>query len=500
MSTIPTRITNDPRDAYFDVSGLQENLGRQTGRSASVILLFALFRLAITLVTVGFLARLVPPEEHGQVAMVVPVILIAAGLSEFGLPQAVIQQQYITHRVVSALFWINFALGLILTAVAAALAPLATSFYGVPEVFLILIVLSPYILITVMTVPYVAILRRRMQIRVAETCSILGVVLSSVFAILAAMLGAGVWALVIQLLVAQVASLVFFMVAVRWRPSAPWNSDLKEARSAVFFGGYLSLDRLLAEVTGNLQTVIIGRAFGNIAAGLYYRSYTFADMPRRRFVGPLAGAFVPSLSRLQADPAAFRDMYVRQVSRGNLIMIPVGLIVCLASDMFVSILLGKDWLLAIPVLAWLGSGPLMALFADANVWVMVAMGKPKQLLKARFFSSLFLVAALIGAAQFDLVTFVALFVIAQALVTFLYMPFVIIRHTPITLSVIREAIGADILFCIVMGITGLLVRLSVDLGPIVEGVLVGVLICAVQGARILLTAQYRQDVVKIFRR
>ena len=193
-------------------------------------------------------------------------------------------------------------------------------------------------------------------------------------------------------------------------------------------------------------------------------------------------------------------MYVRQISRSNLIMIPIGLTICLVPDMIVLLLLGDTWLLAVPILAWLGVQPLMTMFENANTWAMVAMGKAKALFHARCLSSLFLVAALIGAAQFDIVTFVALFVLAQAVITFVYMPLVVTRHTPITFTTIRQAIGPDIIFCVFMGVIGVTLRTILTLPPLAEGFYVGGLICIAQGLRIGLTPHYRQDVKRLLRR
>lgn len=500
MSDDAVQKTSDPRDAYFDVAGLTPDLGRQTGRSASVVLLFSVMRLAITLVSTGILARLVPPDQQGQVAMILPLVLIASGLSEFGLPQAVIQRPHITHSTVSALFWINVVLGLVLTGIAAALAPLAVSFYDAPEVMPLLIVLSPYILLTVLTVPYVAILRRRMEIRLAEACSFIGVVVAAVLAVIAAWFGAGPWALVVQILAAQVTGLLCVLAVVHWRPSAPWRSDISSARSALIFGGHLSLDRLVGGIVQNMQTALVGRAFGEVAAGLFFRSETFAVMPRRRLIAPLSGAFVPALSRLQAEPEAFREMYIRFISRGHLIVIPVGLLICIAPDMFVRILLGDEWLMAIPILGWLGVLPLISLFGDANIWVMIAMGKTKELLYARLVSSAVLVAALIGAMQFDLVTFVALYVAAQAVISLVYMPYVATKHSPLDFATMRRAIGSDIVFAGVLALAMVALRQFLTLPDIAEGLVVALMVCAAQGVRIVMTPQYRKDVRALLRR
>lgn len=492
------QVTADPRDAFFDVSGLRD-LGRQTGRSASAVLAFSALRLIVTLLTTALLARMVSPAEQGLVALAMPIILVATGLSEFGLAQAVIQQQTITHRVVSALFWVNLGLGLALAGGAALLGPAAANFYDEPRVTIILLTLAPYILLSVLSVQYVAILRRRMRVRTAEFCGIAGVISSSIASVAAAFLGAGYWALVVQLLVGQGVSLLLLFLFVRWLPSAPWNSALREARAAIAFGGFLSAERLLNELVHNLQTVVIGRSFGSLEAGLFYRSQTFAQMPQRRIVSPLSGAFIPSLSRLQNDPEGFRAMFARQLSRGNLIMMPVGLLMILAPDALVRVLLGPDWSAAAPILGWLGLFPINALFANCCAWAIVASGRPRALFVTRLVNSILLLIILMIAASYSLVTFVATYTVAQIL---LYSPafaIVAIWVTPLNGATILRVLGPDLAFILGTAAAGFAMRQALSFDSLIEGGLTGLLILAALCLRILLSPAYRMDVVKVFR-
>lgn len=489
-----------PKDAYFAVTDLKEDLGRKTGRSATTVLIFSVIRLVISLGTIAVLARLLPPDVHGLIAMVWPIIVVAAGISEFGLPQAIIQRDQIGHHHVSALYWINCALGLVVTALAMAFAPAVAGFYGVEALWLLTIGLAPYILLTVMAVPYVAILRRRMEIRTAERCAFAGVIAGSVFAILAAVLGAGPWALVIQIVGAQGVTMVALMVAVKWRPSLPWQADFRAATGALAFGGQLSLDRLLSDFANQVPNIIVGRAFGDAAAGLFYRSLNFAQMPRRRIVGPLSGAFVPSLSRLQDDPDGLRAMYVRQVTRSNLILVPVGLIVLLAPDALVLALLGPDWTGAIPVMRWLGLLPLMVLAAEASVWVLVALGLSKVLLRARLLTTAVLIGAMLVGSRFDLVTFTAVLMLTQMVVAFVVMPMVIVRHSPVEWATLRAAYLGDAVFAILAAGVAFVARSQWQAGALWEGAGVAAIVLGMQGARVLLTPRYRADVLKALER
>ena len=69
------------------------------------------------------LARLLTPADFGLVAMVTAITGLGQAFADLGLSEATIQQPEITHDQVSTLFWINVAIGLLLTSITAALGP-----------------------------------------------------------------------------------------------------------------------------------------------------------------------------------------------------------------------------------------------------------------------------------------------------------------------------------------------------------------------------------------
>ncbi|WP_434052583.1 MAG: lipopolysaccharide biosynthesis protein [Roseibium sp.] len=457
-------------------------------------------RLLITLLTTSILARLVPPAEQGIVALAMPVVLVVTGLSEFGLAQAVIQSKKIMHRTVSVLFWINFWLGLSLSIAVALLGVPAANFFESPEVTWVFVALAPNVMISVLCVQYVAILRRQMHIKQIEICSFAGVVVSAFCAVGAAILGAGYWSLVVQILVAQGINLLLLVSLVRWRPSLPWRFPVGDARSELSFGGFLAIDRLLNELILNLQTVVIGRAFGSADAGLFYRSYTFAEMPRRRIAAPLSGAFVPSLSRLQGEPERFRDMYVWQIGRGNLIMVPIGLFMCLCSDALVLILFGENWLGAIPILSWLGLMTISTLTISSFNWSLVSCGRAFQLFVFRIIPNIVRVMVLIFTAQYGLITLVATFTLANIVIMGPALYLAATKYTPLDRFTVWKAIKFDVLFVMFVGGFCYGLRVFLDLNAIFEAILVGLIISAVFFFRIYNTTEYRNDVMNVIRK
>jgi PST family polysaccharide transporter len=109
------------------------------------------------------LARLLVPAEFGMVAMVTAITGLASAFADLGLSEATIQRKEITHHQVSALFWINLAVGLGLTLVTAAIAPVLAKFYREPRLVNITLVLSITFLIGSLRVQPDALLKRQMR-------------------------------------------------------------------------------------------------------------------------------------------------------------------------------------------------------------------------------------------------------------------------------------------------------------------------------------------------
>ena len=492
---------SDPRDAIFDVSQHKGQLGAAIGRSARAVLVVALLKVMMALVTTGVLARLVPPAEQGLVALAMPAVLLATGLSEFGLAHAVVQRPHVTHNLVSTLFWVNVALGLFLATGVVLLGFPAAWFYEQPGVTPVFFGLAPYILFTVLDTQYVAILRRQMRIRRIETCSLAATILGSLLAIAVAWAGAGYWALVVQLVMAEFFNMVFLVASARWLPSGPLKIDLKASAEALRFGSFLAAERLLTEFSREMQIIVIGRAFGAVEAGLFYRSQTIAQMPSRRITTPLSGAFLPALARLQDDPAGFRAMYRRQVSRANLIMVPIGLLICSCADIMVRIMLGRDWAATTPILAWLGLLPMTALTLSSFSWALVACGHSRALFRFRVLGASLMFLALLAGVWVGLMGLVGAYVITLVFIQGPILASVALRYTPLTLTTLRQTLLGEAIFAGGMLLLLLGLRRILDLQPmILEGFAAGLVLLLSYGLRLAFDPVLRQDVGKVLGR
>src|ERR1700744_4416593 len=107
------------------------------------------------------MARLLAPADFGLVAMVTAITGLGQAFADLGLSEATIQQPEISHSQVSTFFWINTAIGLALTSITAALAPVLVWVYHEPRLKRITLLLSFTFPIGGLRVQHDALLRRQ---------------------------------------------------------------------------------------------------------------------------------------------------------------------------------------------------------------------------------------------------------------------------------------------------------------------------------------------------
>ena len=175
---------------------LQADLRGRSVRGGAVNVTSQGAQFLIQSVATVVLARLLTPADFGLVAMVSTVTGLGQAFADLGLSEATIQRKEISHEQVSALFWINVAIGIGLTLITWSLAPVLARFYRDPRLLKITLVVSLTFLIGGLRVQADAILKRQMRFTALAIRDVASYALAVPVAIVMAWRGASYWALV----------------------------------------------------------------------------------------------------------------------------------------------------------------------------------------------------------------------------------------------------------------------------------------------------------------
>jgi PST family polysaccharide transporter len=135
--------------------------------------------------------------------------------------------------------------------------------------------------------------------------------------------------------------LIFILFATAWIPSLPkLRTNIKPYLN---YGFNLAAFNLVNFFVRNFDSILIGKLFGATILGFYTRAYRLILTPSLEINLPLTQAILPSLSRVQNDPARFRSIYIKFLSIVSSITIPLIIFICISSKDLFFILLGPGW-------------------------------------------------------------------------------------------------------------------------------------------------------------
>jgi O-antigen/teichoic acid export membrane protein len=341
------------------------------------------------------LARLLTPAEFGLVAMVSAITGLGQAFADLGLSEATIQRKDITHEQVSALFWINGAIGLGLTFITACLAPILSRFYREPRLIGITLVMSLTFLFGGLRVQADALLKRKMRFSSLAVRDITSSAIGVGLAIVLAKQGLGYWALVALPLTLNLMQMALSWLMVDWKPGMP--SRHANVGSMISFGGKVAASYLLLNVMRSADSILIGRYLGARPLGIYSRAFNLMMTPINQLNLPITSVAVPAFSRIQDDPERFARSYLRTVNLLMWMSAPIVGFLFVAAEPVTVLILGNKWREAAPVFQILAISALAQLLHASTLWLFVSRGQSGRLLRVSLIvSPIFIASYLIG--------------------------------------------------------------------------------------------------------
>ena len=336
-------------------------------------LIRSLLEFAATLVT----ARLLTPADFGLVGMVLAVVGFVDMFKDMGLATITVQREHLSREELNGLFWLTAAVGTGLALLTAAAAPLISWGYGQPALTKITLVLSSCLLLSGLSVQHQALLRRELKFERLAVVQSVGTLASVVTVIGGALMGLGVWALVLKQVAGPLASGVAAWLAMRWQPGRPpRNAGLRELLQ---MGRHVTGFQVANYVERNLDNVLIGRFAGAVPLGCYARAYDLLRLPLQQIADPAGTVAMPTLSRLISEPARYRDAYLRMARSVLLFTVPLTPFLVLCADWLIELAFGPQWLLAIPMFQWLGLSLLVKPLSFTLGWLLISQGRTREL-------------------------------------------------------------------------------------------------------------------------
>ncbi|RWM75502.1 MAG: lipopolysaccharide biosynthesis protein [Mesorhizobium sp.] len=379
-----------------------EHLTRDLGRRTASGGFIALSAQALILLTqfgyMALMARLLQPDDFGLVAMAASVTAFVGVFADLGLSMVTIQRKEVDHDTTSALFFVNLAVGFALMPLVWLTAPVATWLFNDPRVFNLVLVLAIAIPITAAGAQHKALLIRNMR-----WMSLHGVNLGSLlcgFAVGIAMAWGGdfkYWSLAAATLTTALVGTIGQWVLSPWRPTKV--ADWKNARSAIGFGINYSGSQFTNYINRQSDNVLVGWKSGPHELGFYTRAYALFMLPVTLVSGPIGSVIIPMLSRLQTQPDKWARTYLSAMRLTLMINTILCILITINAQEIVAIAYGEEWSKSGTILMILSLSLITSVSGQFGGWMLVSVGRVRELFVFSVFSSLIRFASFLFAIQ-----------------------------------------------------------------------------------------------------
>jgi O-antigen/teichoic acid export membrane protein len=305
-------------------------------------------RQVMQLTTTAILARLLAPSDFGLLGMALVVTGAVDLLRDLGTSAAIIQRKELPGSSLSSLFWLNTAVGSVLTFLLWFLSPSTSLLYREPRLCLILRSLAPVFSISGLCLVHRSLLERELRFNSLAKIELVAVLTASLTGIGMAAAGFGIWSLVWQSLISAAATSAMLWTFTNWRPA--WQFRWADIRPLARFSLNLTAFNLCNFFARNADYILIGRFLGVRELGYYSLAYRLMLYPLQNISEVVGRVMFPVFSRIHEDEQRFRRGYLTVASSIALVSFPMMTGLMVTSDLLVPVIFGSQWSPVIPLI------------------------------------------------------------------------------------------------------------------------------------------------------
>lgn len=253
----------------------------------------------------AILSRLLTPAEFGVVAIAFVLQRFGQFIADLGVGQALVQKPELSAEDIQAGFTSSMGLGVLATAAAWLLAPLAGEYFNKPDLVMVFRGYAVAYLLNAMIIISQSLLRRQLKFRPLMIGELVSLTIGhGLLGLGAAALGFGAFSLAISQIAQALIQMVILYAYTRHSLRLTFRPE--SYRHLYAFATRVTVINFLEFISSNLDSLMLARLYPSAALGLYSRGYKAVGTPAMSFATSLTRVLAPSFSAVQTEPERLR--------------------------------------------------------------------------------------------------------------------------------------------------------------------------------------------------
>ena len=341
------------------------------------------------------LARILMPEEYGVVALMLVFINIFNAFVTNGMGTSLIQKKNADTLDFSTMFYTGIVLSIILYFLLFFLSPTIAKLYKNLNLVILLRVMGIKLPIAAISSIQQAYVSKRMEYKKFFYSTLIGTIVSGILGIVAAILGMGVWALVIQYLTNSIMDTIVLFITVKWRPTLEFS--FKRFKGLFSYGYKIMLSGAIGTIFDQLKNFIIGIRYTATDLAYYNRGEQIPSLAYNNINAALESVLFSTVSQIQEDKAIVKNALRKMINNINYIIMPLMFGIAIIAKPFIRIVLTDKWLPCVPFLVVVCIQQCFGVIGNIHLQTVKAIGRSDIILKLEAIKKpLFIISILIG--------------------------------------------------------------------------------------------------------
>ena len=292
------------------------------------------------------LARILDPDHYGVLSLMVIFTTLANVFIQTGFNTALIRTKDVTEEDYSSVFWVTLGIAGVLYGVIFLGAPVIGSFYKMPDIVAPLRILALMLFPGALNSVQLAKVSREMDFRKVFLSNLSGILLAGIAGIAIALMGGGLWALVVQTMlnVFVVCVVMSFTSGLRLR----FVCNYRRVKILFAFGWKLLVSGLLDTLYQDLRSLVIGKKYDSGTLGYYNRGKNFPQFIITAVNGTVQSVMLPAMSAQQDDQGQVKALTRNSIMISAYILFPLMAGLAGVAISLVELLLTEKWLPCVP--------------------------------------------------------------------------------------------------------------------------------------------------------
>ncbi len=349
----------------------------------------------VTFVVSIILARILEPADYGLISIVTIFITLANVFVSDGFGSALIQKKDADELDFSTVLIFNVVLSIFLYFILYFTAPFISEFYGEGYEMLVpvLRVLSLRLILSAINSVQQAYIAKQMLFQKFFWATLSGTIISAFVGIGMAILGYGVWSLVVQYLVNTFIGTIVLAVSIGIKFKIRFS--VQRLKNMVGYGGRILGTGLIITGFVELRALIIGKLYSSADLAYYDKGRQFPNLIVTNINSSISAVLFPKMSNEQDNKVRIKEMTRNAIRFSAYIMCPMMFGLAAVAESFVMIVLTEKWLPCVSLLQLFCIVYLFQPIHTANIQAIKAIGRSDIYMKLEMIKKLLEIVVLL---------------------------------------------------------------------------------------------------------